>query len=110
VSGLQAKPERLGGRTATAHQYGLPIQVEHGPDGAPTAFTWRGERFDVLQVLSEWHLRDRWWVSPVAVALGHEAKGPSDRAYYRVLVPDQQVVELCYDQVSNVWVLDVIWD
>jgi hypothetical protein len=35
---------------------------------------------------------DRWWVTPVAVALGIEAQGPSDRKYYRLLVPEQQVI------------------
>lgn len=93
-----------------AHRYGLPIQVEHGPDGAPLAFTWRGERYPVLQVLSEWHLRDRWWVHPVEVALGVEAKGPSDRTYYRVLVSGQQVFEVYHDTIANVWMLDVVQD
>lgn len=62
----------------------------------------------MLQVLSVWNPRDRWWVHPVEVALGHEARGPSDRTYYRVLVPGQQVFEVYHDAVSNVWVLDVV--
>ena len=93
-----------------AHRYGLPIAVDVGADGAPLAFTWRGERYPVLQVLSRWHLLDRWWVSPVSVALGHEARGPSDRTYYRLLVPNQQIFEVYYDAASHVWVLDVVQD
>lgn len=98
------------GDPQVAHRYGLPIQVEHSPDGAPTSFEWRGERHPVLQVLGHWHLMDRWWVRPVDVALGHEARGPSDRTYYRVLVPEQQVFELHEDRETNVWVLDVVQD
>ena len=93
-----------------AHRYALPVHMEQGPDGAPTHFTWRGERYCVQHVLSRWHLRDRWWVSPVSQALGHEAKGPSGRHYYRLLVPGQQVLEGYYDAASHVWVLDVIQD
>jgi hypothetical protein len=37
---------------------------------------------------------DRWWVSPVDVALGREALGPSNRWYERVQTPDFQVAEL----------------
>ena len=62
------------------------------------------------RVLSRWHLQDRWWVSPVSHALGHEAKGPSDRHYYRVLVPNQQVFEVYHDLIGNVWVLDIVQD
>jgi hypothetical protein len=61
-------------------------------------------------VLSLWHLRDRWWVSPVAVALGDAARGHSDRMYYCLLVPEQQVFEVYHDTVANVWVLDMVHD
>jgi hypothetical protein len=64
----------------------------------------------VLQVLSTWHLRDHWWVSPVAAALSDEASGHSDRIYYRLLVPVQQVFEVYHDTAANVWVLDVVQD
>jgi hypothetical protein len=107
-SGVRERAVRM--ETSMAHRFGLPIQVEHAPDGAPTAFEWRGERYDVLQVLGTWRLMDRWWVSQVSVALGIEARGPSDRTYYRVLVPDQQVFELYFDRANNVWVLDTILD
>jgi Family of unknown function (DUF6504) len=93
-----------------AHRYRLPIRVRRGPDGAPHRFTWRGEQYRVQEVLGTWHLCDRWWQSPVAAALGTEAQGPSDRHYYRLLVPEQQVFEVYYDTVSHTWVLDVVQD
>ncbi len=93
-----------------AHRYSMPIGVEVGTDGTPLAFTWRGERYPVLHVLSVWKLRDHWWVHPVEVALGHEANGPSVRQYFRLLVPDQQVFEVYHDSISHVWVLDVVQD
>jgi hypothetical protein len=55
------------------------------------------------------HLMDRWWVSPVHVALGSEARGPSNRWYYRVQTRDFQVAELYQDSAAGaVWVLDVV--
>lgn len=46
----------------------------------------------------------------MAISLGHEGNCPSDRTYYRLLVPEQQVFEVYYDRESNVWVLDVVQD
>src|SRR5690348_10091007 len=47
-----------------AHRYGHPITVvdaEEGPTGQPLrAFGWRGTIYRVVEVLSQWHLRDRW--------------------------------------------------
>ena len=54
---------------------------------------------------------DRWWVSPVDVALGREALGPSNRWYDRVQTPDFQVAELYRDTAAgDVWVLDRVHD
>jgi hypothetical protein len=54
---------------------------------------------------------DRWWVSPVDVALGRVALGPSNRWYYRVQTPDFQVAELYRDTAAgDVWVLDRVHD
>lgn len=93
-----------------AHRYGLPIRVRRDKDGAPRSFLWRGETYHVREVLSTWHLMDRWWISPVSVALGHEPRGHSDRTYYRLLLPDHQVFELYHDAANNLWILDVIQD
>jgi hypothetical protein len=49
-------------------------------------------------------------VSPVAITLGDEARGPSDRTYDRLLVPVQQGFEVSHDTLSNVCVLDVVQD
>jgi hypothetical protein len=34
----------------------------------------------------------------------------SDRTYYRVLVPEQQLFEVYDDPVNNTWALDAIQD
>jgi hypothetical protein len=49
-----------GAGSIMAHRYALPVLVDLGPDGVPTHFSWRGERYRVRQVLAMWHLRDRW--------------------------------------------------
>jgi hypothetical protein len=51
-----------------------------------------------------------WWVSPISQALGDEARGHSDRRYFRLLVPKQQIFEVYRDTVANVWVLDMVQD
>jgi len=44
-----------------------PTQTPDGatPDGvAPTAFRWRGQRYQVLQVLGHWREDPGWWRRP----------------------------------------------
>jgi Domain of unknown function (DUF6504) len=85
-----------------AHRYGDPIRVDSiWVDGERElrAFTWRGIRYPVAQMLGSWHLADRWW-----------DERHSDRLYYRVQTSDFQVFEVYYDQVPGVWVLDVVLD
>ncbi len=48
-------------------QYRLPITVVLRPDGTPAGIIWRAVIYSVIEVLSRWHLRDRWWAqSPAA--------------------------------------------
>jgi hypothetical protein len=93
-----------------AHRYGLPIRVEINGRGETTSFVWRGETQRCM-VIGSWHLMDRWWVSPVSVALGTEERGFSNRWFHRVQTPDYQVAELYRDTAAgDVWVLDVVHD
>jgi hypothetical protein len=36
------------GDPQVAYRYSLPIRMDLGPDGTPTHFTWRGERYTLL--------------------------------------------------------------
>lgn len=69
-----------------AHRYHESITVHINRDGNPKAFTWRNLTYEPLQILSSWHLRDRWWEQDQGRA--------SNRLYYRVMTPDHQVFEL----------------
>ena len=89
-----------------AYQYGLPVPVTQAPDGSPQNFVWHGASYEVAEVLSRWHLRDRWWEQGNPFA----ARGHSDRYYFRVRCPDHQVFDLYFDQAQHVWVLDYVHD
>jgi Family of unknown function (DUF6504) len=90
-----------------AHQYGLPVKVVQAPDGSPASFVWHGAAYEVAEVLSRWHLMDRWWERGDPYA----ALGFSDRHYFRVrCMPYHQIFDLYFDQAQHVWVLDYAHD
>jgi hypothetical protein len=89
-----------------AHRYGLPVPVVLAADGSPRSFTWHGATYDIAEVLSIWHVIDRWW----EVHTPYATRGFTDRLYYRVRCPDEQLFDLYFDQAQNVWVLDVAHD
>jgi hypothetical protein len=91
-----------------AHLYCLPVCVERSPDGTPASFVWHGASYEVAEVLSTWHLRDRWWTKGVESVYG--GRGHSDRYYFRVRCPDHQVFDLYYDAAQNVWILETAHD
>jgi hypothetical protein len=91
-----------------ARRISLPVTVETNSAGEPAAFTWRGVRRRVA-VIGRWHLRDRWWMSPVEA--DGNGKGASDRRYYRLLTADHQVFEVYRELTSKgLWILDVVPD
>jgi Family of unknown function (DUF6504) len=93
----------------------LPIRIETSTDGAPVAFTWRGERYHVLSINEPWVLQDRWWVSP-AEADSNGGNGYSDRLYYRVRARASGsrydlFADLYHDRAQgSLWVLDKVHD
>jgi len=89
-----------------AHRYGLPVTVVRADDGSPRSFIWHGATYDVAEVLSRWHLMDRWWEAHTPYAM----RGFTDREYFRVRCPDEQLFDLYFDQAQNVWVLDIAHD
>lgn len=60
--------------------------------------------YEVTEVVASWPLLDCWWEAgnPIPYA----GKGYSDRTYYHVRCPDEQVFDLYYDAAQHVWVLD----
>jgi hypothetical protein len=87
-----------------AHRYGEVIRVNIAKtapgEGSLHAFTWRGVRYRVQDILDSWHLQDKWW----------DRERHTDRHYWRVQTLDFGVYELYHDTVSGVWVLDVVQD
>lgn len=88
------------------HQYLRPIPVVVR-GGVPAGFRWCGVEYRVREVLVAWHLRDRWWV-PLDET--HFNRAESDRHYYRVRCPDEQVFDLYHDLANGLWVLDKVQD
>lgn len=80
-----------------AHRYGQPIQMSLAA-GEPRAFEWRRVRYRIVEVLSTWRLRDRWWETADG--------GASDRRYYRVRCAGAQFFDVYYDAAIDQWVLD----
>ena len=101
-----------------AHRYGQEIRVSGRgeADGRPSAFGWRGIVYQVAEVLSSWHLRDRWWQTdggsaPVELGMpGLPRPGASDRTYYRVRCAPALLCEIYHDAVTDTWVLDRVCD
>jgi hypothetical protein len=72
-----------------SRRMGLPIRVETDAAGLPVRFTWRGIT-RAVQVIGSWHLQGRWW----------DVGRQSNRWYYRLLIPDNQIVEVYRDTTS----------
>jgi hypothetical protein len=87
---------------AMAQRYGKHIQVQMRA-GMPASFRLHGVYYPIVEVLSVWHLRDRWW----GLAPTIHVPPTGERHYYRVRSADQRVFDLYLDAVSSLWVLDV---
>ena len=95
--------------------YGQPIQAPGATDGGqpPRRFTWRGRTLVVADLLSAWHLRDRWWAAPDAPMLSGAqgaATQASDRSYYRLACVGGLQCDVYYDAALNQWFLDRVYD
>ncbi|MCC7130430.1 MAG: hypothetical protein B6D39_04120 [Anaerolineae bacterium UTCFX2] len=93
------------------HFINEPIEAVHNPPprfekkpGPPAAFIWRGERFNVVEVLSEWHdYRRRGRMArnmQPAHAQAAEARGSwgVGQDYFQVRTDGGRVFELYYDR------------
>src|SRR5437870_627343 len=66
--------------------------------GMPSAFVWRGRRYQVRDVIGRWRIEGRWW------------EDGRDREYWRVEARGGAVVDLYEDRRSGRWHLERLWD
>jgi len=75
--------------------------------GAPSAFLWRGRRYEVLQVLGHWHEDAGWWNRSGGATLRVE-RTDLWRVEARNGLPTRGIYELV--QRCDRWRLDRVWD
>ena len=73
------------------------VRVERD-GGLPSAFEWRGARYEVRDVIGRWRIEGRWW-----------ADG-RDREYWRVEARGGAVWDLYFDRQRDVWHMERLWD
>ncbi|HVM12546.1 MAG TPA: DUF6504 family protein [Actinomycetota bacterium] len=78
-------------------RYDQTVEVEREA-GMPAAFSWRGRRYEVADVIGRWRIEGRWW-----------ADG-RDREYWRVEARGGAVCDLYLDQRDGGWHLERLWD
>jgi uncharacterized protein DUF6504 len=75
----------------------LPEVLVEGRE--PIAFSWRGDRLRVVDVVGRWRIEGRWWDD------GH------DREYWRIEVsPTHEIWDLYHDLKSDTWYVEKLWD
>jgi hypothetical protein len=66
--------------------------------GMPAAFSWRGRRYEVRDVIGRWRIEGRWW------------EDGRDREYWRIEAAGGAVVDLYEDRLAGRWHLERLWD
>ncbi len=99
------KPLRFISEPIEAH-FDRPPALEKRP-GCPDAFTWRKERYPVVEKLAEWHDYRRRGNMAVNMRPQHAARASRrgswgvGRDYFRVRVADGRIFELYYDRAPE---------
>jgi hypothetical protein len=75
----------------------VDVRVERDA-GMPSAFVWRGRRYEVADVIGKWRIEGRWW-----------ADG-RDREYWRVEARGGAVWDLYHDRLKDRWHMERLWD
>jgi Family of unknown function (DUF6504) len=75
----------------------VEVRVERDA-GMPSAFLWRGRRYEVADVIGRWRIEGRWW-----------ADG-RDREYWRVEARGGAVWDLYHDRQRDRWHMERLWD
>jgi len=73
------------------------IRVERDT-GIPSAFEWRGRRYEVADVIGKWRIEGRWW------------SDGRDREYWRVEARGGAVWDLYFDRARDRWHMERLWD
>src|SRR5262245_40836692 len=85
--------------SAVAKRYDEEVEVRVERDaGMPSAFVWRGRRYEVADVIGRWRIEGRWW-----------ADG-RDREYWRVEARGGAVWDLYHDRLKDRWHMERLWD
>jgi hypothetical protein len=87
----------LAGVVVVSKVYEELVEVERDA-GMPSAFTWRGRRYEVGDVIGRWRIEGRWW-----------ADG-RDREYWRLEARGGVVCDLYHDRLAGRWHLERVWD
>jgi hypothetical protein len=80
-----------------AKRYDEQVAVERDA-GMPAAFSWRGNRYEVSDVIGRWRIEGRWW------------EDGRDREYWRVEARGGAVCDLYHDRRADRWHLERLWD
>jgi hypothetical protein len=87
------------GRREMSKRYDEEVDVRVERDaGMPSAFVWRGRRYEVADVIGKWRIEGRWW-----------ADG-RDREYWRVEARGGAVWDLYHDRLKDRWHMERLWD
>lgn len=74
------------------------LQVEFQPGLDPVRLRHNGQDWQVLEVLECWQDTGCWWA------------GESEKSFYRLVLEDQSVREIFYDQGEQCWYLYKTYD
>ena len=83
--------------TTVTKRFDEEVRVERDA-GMPSAFEWRGRRYEVTDVIGRWRIEGRWW-----------ADG-RDREYWRVEARGGAVWDLYHDRQRHRWHMERLWD
>ena len=67
---------------------------------------WRGRTYRVKDVLSRWHLYDRWWNDPMSVSFDSTDGDKGDRQYCRLESSSGLLCDVYFDAAVQGWFLD----
>jgi hypothetical protein len=99
-----------------ARRYAVATDVERRDD-VPVAFTWRGRRYVVHDVLDHWWETSAWWMRDPAEDGAAGGVGDDEQERWRVEARAGRsagstaiVVELCFAWRRGTWTVDTVMD
>ena len=102
---MDAKPIRFIAEPVEAH-YDTPPVLEKKP-GCPDGFTWRGDNFQIVEMLSEWHDYQRRGRLARNMMPAHAATAERRGSwgvgldYYRVRTDSGRIFDIYYDRAPQ---------